>query len=80
MSGSGTNTETGAPERRRRPRWVFQVDSSADRTVLRVLDTESDRVFREIPIEEFLAYARTHKNVTPWLLGQLPKGARPVEG
>jgi len=59
--------------RRPSPRYVFQVDSSQERTVLRVLDCSTSRVFREIPIEEFLAYARTHRNVTPFLLGQLAR-------
>ena len=58
--------------RRASPRYVFQVDSSRERMVLRVLDSSTSRVFREIPIEDFLDYARSHRNVTPFLLGQLP--------
>jgi uncharacterized FlaG/YvyC family protein len=60
---------------RRRPRWIFQLEHLADRTVIRVLDTEQDTVFREIPIEEFLAYARHNRNVTAFLLGKLPEPA-----
>ena len=71
MGNSGKGPRQGA-RRRPRPRYVFQVDSSSERTVLRVMDTSGERVFREIPIEEFLEYARHHKNVTPWLLAQLP--------
>jgi len=58
---------------RRRPRWIFQLEHLGDRTVIRVLDTAEDTVFREIPIEEFLAYARHNKNVTAFLLGKLPE-------
>lgn len=61
----------GAGGRRRPPRWVFQVQTGESGTVLRVLDTTTDTVFREIPIQEFLDYARTHRNVTPFLLGKL---------
>jgi uncharacterized FlaG/YvyC family protein len=57
---------------RARPRWIFQVDTNADRTVLRVFDATSRTVHREIPIEEFLAYARRNRDVTPFLLAQLP--------
>jgi hypothetical protein len=39
------------------------------------LDTTEDTVFREIPIEEFLEYARHNKNVTAFLLGKLPEPA-----
>jgi len=70
MENGGTGN--GArPARRPRPRWIFQVESAPDGTVLRVLDTHNETVFREIPIEEFLEYARHNKNVTPWLLGKL---------
>jgi hypothetical protein len=60
---------------RRRPRWIFQLEHLGDRTVIRVLDTQEDTVFREIPIEDFLAYARHNKNVTAFLLGKLPEPA-----
>lgn len=60
---------------RRRPRWIFQLEHLDDRTVIRVLDTTEDTVFREIPIEEFLEYARHNKNVTSFLLGKLPEPA-----
>ncbi len=74
--GEGMEKGTKGPPRsggsRAATRYIFQVDSSADGTVLRILDTRSDRVFREIPIEDFLAYARCHRNVKPFLLGHLP--------
>jgi len=60
---------------RRRARWIFQLEHIGDRTVIRVLDTLEDTVFREIPIEEFLEYARHNKNVTAFLLGKLPEPA-----
>lgn len=60
---------------RRRPRWIFQLEHLEGRTVIRVLDTAEDTVFREIPIEEFLEYARHNKNVTSFLLGKLPEPA-----
>ena len=67
-----SKTEKDKPTRRRRPLWIFQVESDDSGTVIRVLDTLNDTVFREIPVEEFLDYAREHKNVTPFLLGKLP--------
>jgi len=71
-SGSEQALRRGA---RRRPRWIFQLEHLGDRTVIRVLDTLEDTVFREIPIEEFLEYARHNKNVTAFLLGKLPEPA-----
>ncbi|MHC4547570.1 MAG: flagellar protein FlaG [Planctomycetota bacterium] len=69
MGRSGSEHENEAP--RRRPRWIFQVESNADRAVIRVLDTLNDTIFREIPIEEFLEYARNHRDVTAFLLEKL---------
>jgi len=54
-----------------RKRYVFQVESCAERTVLRVRDGRGDEVLKEIPIEEFLAYAREHRDVRPFLLDRL---------
>jgi len=68
--GNGKATGGDAAERRP-PRWIFQVQTGEAGTVLRVLDTTTDSVFREIPIQEFLDYAKCHRNVTPFLLGKL---------
>ena len=38
--------------KRGRPRFVFQIDSDSEGGVIRVLDTHSGAVFREIPVEE----------------------------
>jgi len=37
---------------------LFSVDDGTDRTVIRVLDTETQEVIREIPAKEVLALAR----------------------
>ncbi len=73
MGDNGSQRTSRRKAGRRRPRWIFQLEHLGDRTVIRVLDTTEDTVFREIPIEEFLAYARHNKNVTAFLLGKLPE-------
>ncbi|MHC4133415.1 MAG: hypothetical protein ACYTDU_08525 [Planctomycetota bacterium] len=75
MGNDGSERASQTEGARRRPRWIFQLERLEDRTVIRVLDTREDTVFREIPIEEFLAYARHNKNVTAFLLGKLPEPA-----
>ncbi len=71
--GRQTSDAPPAPTRtRQRARYIFQVQTGSEGTVLRVLDTRSDRVFREIPIREFLEYARKNRDVTPFLMGKLP--------
>ena len=75
----GDITEPAAavePRKQRRARYIFQVQTGVDGTVLRVLDTASDRVFREIPIREFLDYARENRDVTPFLMGHLPAAVK----
>lgn len=58
----------GRKRPRRGPRFVFQVDSDTDGAVIRVFDTHEGTLFREIPVDEFVAYAREHKDVTGFLL------------
>lgn len=70
-NGKGKGRRARGP-RRRTARYIFQVESRTDGTILRVMDTMDTRVCREIPIEEFLEYARRNKNVTPFLLNKLP--------
>lgn len=56
----------------RRPRWIFQLETGGSGgAVIRVLDTRTDTIFREIPIEEFLAYARHHRDVARFLLSRV---------
>jgi len=50
-------------------RYVFQIDADPERAVIRVLDSRTSTVLREIPVSEFLAFARKHKNVKRFLLG-----------
>lgn len=66
IQGNGTGRRVRAG-----PRYVFQVDSDSAGAVIRVLDTHTDRIFREIPVEEFLAFARHSKNVKAFLFGQV---------
>jgi len=73
MGSQQTKTAPERAGRRKRVRYIFQVQTGVNGTVLRVLDTQSDRVFREIPIREFLEYARKNRDVTPFLMGHLPK-------
>jgi uncharacterized FlaG/YvyC family protein len=65
------NNGTGNGRRPIGARYVFQIDSDPDRAVIRVVDSLTDTVMREIPIAEFLEFARTHKNVKPLLFGRL---------
>jgi len=64
-----TATEETGQKRHRRPRYVFQIDSDSEGAVIRVLDTHAGTVFREIPVEQFVAYAKQHKDVRKFLLG-----------
>lgn len=74
MERSGTEPEEqAAPHRRPRPRFIFQVDSSSAAAVIRILDTESGSIFREIPVDEFLAFARESKDLKSLFFG--PAGA-----
>ena len=57
--------------RRERPRFIFQIDSDSEGAVIRVLDTHLGTVFREIPVREFVAFAKKNKNVKAFLLGQV---------
>ena len=52
-------------------RYVFQIDSDSDGSVIRVVDTRSGAVLREIPIEQFVAYAKKNKDVKAFLLGRV---------
>jgi len=66
-------TRNGNGKGRRGPRYIFQVDSASDAAVIRVLDTLTNTVFREIPVEEFVRYARENRDVKKFLLGHLPQ-------
>ena len=50
---------------------MFQIDSDSDGSVIRVVDTRSGAVLREIPIEQFVAYAKKNKDVKAFLLGRV---------
>ena len=62
---------------RRRARWIVQLETDGDNPVLKVLDTRTDTVFREIPIKEFLEYARHNKDIGRFLMGQLTPNETP---
>jgi len=66
-----TATEQNKDRHRRRTRYVFQIDSDSEGSVIRVLDTHAGTVLREIPIEEFMAYAKKNKDVKAFLLGRV---------
>jgi hypothetical protein len=55
---------------RQRPRFIFQIDSDSEGAVIRVLDTQQGTVFREVSVQDFLAFAKKNKNVKAFLLGQ----------
>ena len=63
---------TGKAARREGARYVFQISTDPENAVIRVVDPRTATVFREIPVEEFLEFARTHRNVKPLLFGRLP--------
>jgi len=67
MQREGTD-HPDQPSSNGRPRYIFQVDSASDGAVIRVLDTRTDTVFREIPVEEFLEFARSHRDVRSFFL------------
>ncbi len=67
-TGSGGGAGTGGPPRRR-PRYIFQVDSTRSGGVIRILDTATDGVFREIPVQDFLAHARKSKDMRSLFFG-----------
>lgn len=54
-----------------RTRYVFQIDSDSDGSVIRVVDSHSGAVLREIPIAQFVAYAKKNKDVKAFLLGRV---------
>ena len=56
-------------EQRGRPRYVFQVDHRSDGAVIRILDTLTDQVFREVPVALFLEHARTTRELKRFLFG-----------
>jgi hypothetical protein len=68
---NGMGGRAGSP-RGGTPRYIFQVDRGPDGAVIRVLDTQSGDTFREIPIAEFVAYAKQNRDVRPLLLGLGP--------
>ena len=53
----------------RKPRYIFQIDKQVDGGVIRVFDTRAGTVFREVPVRDFVAYAKEHRNVKAFLLG-----------
>lgn len=70
--GRDAGTAKPGPQRPPKPRYVFQVDSDTEGAVIRILDTLHDTVFREIPVEDFLSFARRSTNVKAFLFGQVP--------
>ncbi len=69
--GTGSGGAAGGGQRARpRPRYIFQVDSSTGRAVIRILDTATEGVFREIPVEDFLEYAKRSKDMRSLFFGQ----------
>lgn len=63
----GNNDE----ERRnaRGPRYIFQIDSDSEGHVIRILDSETGDIFREIPIAEFLEFAKRSTRVQDLFFG-----------
>jgi uncharacterized FlaG/YvyC family protein len=70
--GSNETGAVPAPRRRRgsSARYIFQIDTETKGGVIRVLDRATDTVFREIPVPEFVRFAKRHKNVKRFLLGE----------
>ena len=55
----------------RRPRYIFQIDSDSEGHVIRILDSETGDIFREIPIAEFLEFAKRSTKVREFFFGQV---------
>ena len=73
MGSNGTDSApVPRPVRGNGARYIFQVDTATEGGVIRVLDRATATVFREIPVADFVRFARTHRNVKRFLLGELP--------
>jgi uncharacterized FlaG/YvyC family protein len=61
------------------PRYIFQVSRSGGRPVIRVLDTHTESVFREVSAADFVRFAKNHRDVAQFLLkGGLVPGESPA--
>ena len=65
------NSDTKTEERRnpRRPRYIFQIDSDSEGHEIRIVDSETGDIFREIPIAEFLEFAKRSTRVRDLFFG-----------
>ena len=72
MGSNGTGA-VPAPRRRRgsSARFIFQIDTTTEGGVIRVLDRVTDEVFREIPVPDFVRFAKHNRNVKRFLLGEV---------
>jgi hypothetical protein len=66
--GIGTSAK-GHVAKRARPRLVFHVETNGQGTVIQILDSISREVFREIPADEFVAFAKTRKDLGALIWG-----------
>jgi len=74
--GSGRQSGVG---KGRNSRYIVRLAREAGHPVIRVLDARSRLVLREIPASEFVAFARSHRHVTAWLLGRDAAPVTPSE-
>jgi len=57
------------PARLPRRRWIFSVRKLGPATVIRIVDNRTMRVYRDVPVEEFLAYARRSTDLRAFFFG-----------
>ncbi|MEE8106456.1 MAG: flagellar protein FlaG [Planctomycetota bacterium] len=50
---------------------VFHVETNGRGTFIQILDSESREVFREIPAAEFVAFAKTRKDLGALIWGNV---------
>lgn len=51
------------------PRYIFRIDSDSEGAVIRIVDTLTDTVWREVTVAEFVAFARTGGDVAAFFFG-----------
>ena len=84
LAAMDEHTSQGEAKRRRHsrsrhPRYIFQVSRSDGRPVIRVLDTHTESVFREVSAADFVRFAKSHRDVARFLLkGGLLPGESPA--
>jgi uncharacterized FlaG/YvyC family protein len=65
MQAEGLGQAEPNPHRR----WVFTVAKASAGPVIRILDSVTGGVFRDVPVADFLAYARSGTDMRTFFFG-----------